>query len=160
LKRAGVTLGRTLLNATIGLGGIFDVAGRLGLEHHNEDAGQTLAVYGVPPVAYVELPFFGPSTVRGTGGFAADNVTNPITWGQSTAVMATDQAINFMGGIDIRARNLGRLEDIKRGSVDYYAAIKSLWWQNRRNEIMNGRLDTDALPDFDFEDFEIEPESE
>ncbi len=160
MKRAGVTLGRIVINTTIGLGGFMDVADDLGLKHHNEDMGQTFAVYGVPSGPYIFLPNFGPNTLRGVGGQAASTVMNPLIWSNDNYVNYLNFGSGLIQGVDIRARNLGRIDDIRATSVDYYAAIRSLWWQNRQAEIRNGRLDVDALPDFDFDDFDDEPEDE
>lgn len=157
MKRAGVTLGRIVINTTFGLGGFIDVADDLGLKHHSEDMGQTFAVYGVPSGPYVFLPNFGPNTLRGVGGQAASTFMNPLIWSNDDFANYLNFGSGLIQGVDIRARNLGRIDDIRATSVDYYTAIRSLWWQNRQAEIRNGRLDVDALPDFDFDDFDDEP---
>lgn len=154
MKRAGVTLLRTAINTTIGLGGFIDVASRFGLEHHTEDFGQTLSVYGFPPGYYVYVPIFGPSTGRGGVGRIVDNLTTPVVWTNELYVTAANGGSVLLSGIDLRARNLERIDNLERGSVDFYAAVKSLWWQNRLNEIRNGRTRAEDLPDFDFDDFD------
>jgi phospholipid-binding lipoprotein MlaA len=144
--RAGVTFGRFLVNSTLGLGGLFDVASRMGLEYHDEDFGQTLAVHGVDEGPYLVLPLLGPSNPRDAAGRVVDMLFDPLTY------------ITFVGGvgnvglgaaavegIDLRARNLKTLDEIRKGSLDYYATLRSLYRQRRVDEINNGDLPPDTI---------------
>ncbi|MFQ5939180.1 MAG: VacJ family lipoprotein [Alphaproteobacteria bacterium] len=137
--RASETFMRFFVNSTAGMLGLFDVAGQLGLEYHDEDFGQTLAVWGFGEGQYVMLPLFGPSNVRDTVGRVADTFLDPFTH----VVAATDQEFAALGatftrGIDERSRNIETLDEIERTSVDFYAAIRSLYRQRRADEISDG----------------------
>ena len=138
-ERAGITAGRAIVNTTIGFGGLFDVASDVGLPYHDEDFGQTLAVWGVPEGPYLVLPIFGPSNPRDTVGLVADGFMDPLNWyldnihlGYLTYVRAA------IDGIDRRSEVLDTLDEIKRTSLDFYATIRSLYRQRRVDEINNG----------------------
>lgn len=141
--RAGTTLGRFVLNSTFGVLGIMDVAEPMGLEGHDEDFGQTLAVWGVPDGPYLMLPLLGPSNPRDGVGMAVDTVADPVGWWANGAdadwVMPTRAAVD---GIDTREQYLDILDDIERSSLDYYASIRSMYRQNRVKKISNQDVDT------------------
>lgn len=146
--RAGETFLRFTINSTLGLGGLFDPATtNFNLPNHSEDFGQTLAVWGMGGDPYLMLPALGPSSSRDVAGRVGDVALDPLTW------IRFKQHIWWMGGrmyikvLDARARNIDTLEGIERGSVDFYAATRSLYRQYRANEIRNGRPDTQELPD-------------
>jgi phospholipid-binding lipoprotein MlaA len=140
LDRAGTTMGRFLINSTLGLGGLIDVATMFGLEYHTEDFGQTLAVWGVDEGPYLVLPFVGPSNPRDASGRVVDHFLDPLTylaWSHDWI----DTANYVRAGLDIvdtRARNLKTLDEIKAGAIDYYATIRSLYRQQRNDAIRNG----------------------
>ncbi|MBM3580890.1 MAG: VacJ family lipoprotein [Alphaproteobacteria bacterium] len=143
-KRAGHTLARFVVNSTVGLGGAVDVASEMGIPRHAEDFGQTLAVWGVPEGPYLVLPIFGPSNPRDTVGLVADFFTDPINW---YAVNTGQEFITYSRagatGIDVRARHMKELDDLERTSLDYYAAIRSLYRERRADEIRNGQKASD-----------------
>lgn len=143
-RRAGNTLARFVVNTTVGLGGTIDVASEMGIPRHAEDFGQTLAVWGVPEGPYLVLPIFGPSNPRDTVGLVADFFTDPINW---YAVNTGQEFITYSRagttGIDVRARHMKELDDLERTSLDYYAAIRSLYRERRADEIRNGRGSSD-----------------
>ena len=146
VDRAGQTLGRTLVNSTVGLGGLIDVAGKIGLPGHDEDFGQTLGVWGVGEGPYVVLPFAGPSNPRDIVGYGGDYAMDPFTylkWNNSTLYNVVRAGV---GVIDLRARNVDNLDQIERTSVDLYATTRSLYRQHRNAEIRNGAPDTENLP--------------
>jgi len=138
--RAGVTISRFLVNSTMGLGGLFDVASRMGLEYHDEDFGQTLAVHGVGEGPYLMLPLLGPSNPRDAIGRVVDMAFDPLTY---IGIFGGVDNIGLMAavadGMDTRARNLKTLDEIRKGSLDYYATIRSLYRQHRNDEINNGK---------------------
>lgn len=135
--RAAETLVRFLFNSTAGMAGLFDVAGSYGLPMNDEDFGQTLAVWGVPEGPYLMLPVFGPSSIRGTVGKVVDSFSNPISY---FLPFAANLGRSVTSGIDIRERNIETLDDIERNSLDYYAALRSLYRQNRDDQVNNGEL--------------------
>jgi phospholipid-binding lipoprotein MlaA len=140
-ERAGITVGRFLVNSTLGLGGLFDIASRMDLEYHDEDFGQTLAVHGVDEGPYLVLPLFGPSNPRDATGRVVDMLFDPLTYiGLFGGVDNIGLAAGLVDGVDLRARNLKTLDEIRRGSLDYYATLRSLYRQRRADEINNGEL--------------------
>jgi phospholipid-binding lipoprotein MlaA len=146
--RAGDTLIRFGVNSTIGVGGLVDVAKDLGHPYHDEDFGQTLAVWGVEDGPYFYFPVMGPSSARDFTGFVVDRGFDPLTyvnWGDDDWVPVARTALNV---IDLRSRNIETLDDIERSSVDYYASIRSLYRQSRADSIRNGAPSQD-LPDFE-----------
>lgn len=154
-KRAGDTLGRFFINSTIGIGGLMDPATGMGLEFHKEDFGQTLAVWGFGEGPYIELPFLGPSNLRDSIGLAGTTAMDPIFWVlRDSEVPELTYVRKGVGGIDTLGRSMYRLDDLERNSLDFYAALRSLYRQDRQAEILNG--EEDALPEipdyFDEED--------
>lgn len=148
--RAGTTLLRFGVNSTIGIGGLFDVAKELGHPYHDEDFGQTLAVWGVGDGPYLYFPLMGPSSARDFTGFVVDRGLDPLTyvnWGDDD-LEYVPIARTVLNVIDLRSRNIETLDDIERSSVDYYASIRSLYRQSRADSIRNG-APSQELPDFD-----------
>ncbi|MBO6543594.1 MAG: VacJ family lipoprotein [Alphaproteobacteria bacterium] len=146
-ERAETTTSRFGINTTAGVLGLGDPATGWGYTRHGEDFGQTLAVYGVGEGPYFYAPLLGPAPPRDLVGFGVDMLFDPLTyifWDDGYTVPVTRFLVN---GIDIRARNLETLDEIERTSVDYYAAIRSLYRQSRKDEIANGVTDLDDLPD-------------
>lgn len=136
-ERAGVAAKRFLVNTTAGFGGLADVATEVGLPHHEEDFGQTLATYQVHPGPYLVLPLLGPSSARHTVGRIADFALNPMTYLFLEAPLVSSLATRGMSIVDQRYRLLGPLDDVKQNSLDYYAAVRSLYRQRRQAEIRN-----------------------
>ncbi len=137
-RRAGQTAGRFVVNSTLGLAGLFDVATRLGLEGHEEDFGQTLAVWGVEEGPYLVLPLLGPSNPRDATGRAVDIALDPTSYiriKRHILWMATREYVTIL---DTRARNLEAFDNIERDSLDFYAAVRSLYRQHRASEVRNG----------------------
>ncbi len=140
VDRAVTTLARFVVNSTVGLLGLNDIATDLGMEGHDEDFGQTLAVWGVPEGPYVMLPLFGPSNPRDAVGIVVDFLIDPFNiWANNTdreyAVLARTGA----RAVDQRAIHMQALDEIERTSLDYYASIRSLYRQRRADEIRNGK---------------------
>ncbi|MEQ8388584.1 MAG: VacJ family lipoprotein [Alphaproteobacteria bacterium] len=133
--RAGVTAQRLVTNTIEGVGGMVDVAATRGIHRHDEDFGQTLAVWGVDEGPYLVLPLLGPSNPRDAVGRIVDGFSDPMAYTGATAV---SPSIFVANAVDSRSETLGILEDIERSSLDYYATLRSLYRQSRRNEILNG----------------------
>ena len=133
--RAHDTLIRFLVNSTFGVGGLIDVAAYEGLDGHDEDFGQTLAVWGVGEGPYFVIPLLGPSNARDAAGLIVDALFDPLTYVAPFVVSLSRRAAD---GVDQREEVLDALEEIKDTSIDYYATIRSLYRQRRDDEIRDG----------------------
>lgn len=129
---AGKTLVRFAVNTTLGVAGFTDLAGRWGIPYHYEDFGVTLGVWGIGPGPYLVVPVLGPSDPRDLGGDIVEGYVDPWDY------VASDQGYvwipfirSAISGIDTRARYIKTLADLKRTSLDYYAAIRALYLQRR-----------------------------
>ena len=135
---------RFAINSTLGLAGIIDVATKMGFDKHDEDFGQTLAVWGVPHGPYIMLPGLGPSSLRDTAAMIPDAFLSPSILIEHEP---TIYSLKFLDLIDTRARYLG-LESISIG--DEYLFIKDAYYQNREYDSKDGEVEDD----FDnFDDF-------
>jgi phospholipid-binding lipoprotein MlaA len=131
---AAKTVGRFVVNSTIGMGGVVDVAGRWGIPHHDEDLGLTLGVWGIPEGPYLVVPVLGPSTPRDLGGQVAEGFGDPwnlLVTGNPWTLYWIPFVRGAVSGIDQRSRYIETLADIERTSLDYYATIRSLYRQRR-----------------------------
>lgn len=133
---AGSDLARLLINSTVGIFGLFDVASELGFEKHEEDLGQTLAVWGAPSGAYFFWPFIGPRTARDTVGWIGDSYVDPVWRVRPISVRNSMVALRF---VDIRASLLPADKIIDEAALDKYAYIRDAYLQRRRNQIYDGR---------------------
>jgi phospholipid-binding lipoprotein MlaA len=143
MDRANTTVMRFLINSTVGVAGIWDVATDWGYPYHTEDFGQTLAVHGAGEGPYLMVPILGPSNPRDASGMVVDIFLDPMTYFGSLTTLQYARA--GLEGLDTRARNLTTLDEIRRGSVDYYATIRSLYRQYRNDEIRNGAPPEDDI---------------
>ncbi len=148
-SRAGDTLARFVINSTIGIGGLVDVAGRWGIPFHEEDLGVTLGAWGVPEGPYLIIPILGPSNIRDAAGQAAEGFADP--WN----ILAADHSLVWISfvrgavsGVDQRSRYIESLADIERTSLDYYATIRSLYRQRRAALIRHERENLPPNPRF------------
>ncbi|BBB23943.1 lipoprotein [Isorropodon fossajaponicum endosymbiont JTNG4] len=129
------TFGRILVNSTIGLAGLFDVASDIGLEKTDEDFGQTMAVWGVPSGPYVVLPVLGPSTMRDSVGIYVDITENvDVTKGLNTT---EETALLLTRAVDTRVKLLPAT-DLLKNSDDVYIATRSSYLQKRQFDILDG----------------------
>lgn len=146
--RAGYTLKRFCVNTTVGLLGLMDVASDWGIPYHTEDFGQTLGYYGVPGGPYLVLPLMGSTQPRDLGGRYVDHYFNAfgyLAWDGKVYYSLFQSALST---VDSRSRNINTLRNIERQSIDMYATVRSLYLQNRTNQIRNDRPDMEDLPDF------------
>ena len=141
---AGVTTGRFLINSTAGILGLFDVAKPIGLEEHHSDFGQTLFDYGLGPGAYVVLPILGPSTTRDATGRIVDVFFDPLTY-----ILEGNAAIGAAAGRGLIRREevLDPLEKLRAISVDYYAALRSAYYQDRAVQLGISRAGASSADD-------------
>ena len=139
ITRAGRTASRFLINSTLGLGGLIDVAEwQFGIPGHNEDFGQTLAVWGLGEGPYLFLPLLGPSNPRDLAGTAVDTVASPWFWfGQGEVVQALRWTRFGLTVLDAREGVLDVLDEVMRSSLDPYSTIRSGYRQRRVNDIAN-----------------------
>ena len=144
ITTAGVNTGRFIINTTIGILGLFDVAEKMGFpEYEKEDYGQTLGVWGVGPGCYLVLPVLGPSTIRDTAGsfinvMGGDPYYNISTHGNNEYLDKSDYMLTkVLTGVDFRAKNIESFENLEKNSMDFYAAAKSLYLQDRKRKIAN-----------------------
>ena len=141
------TTGRLLINSTVGLGGLIDVASKIGIPNHDNDFGITLGKSGVAEGSYLVLPFAGPAPPRDLLGIAVDQAFDPLTYvrfhGKDTWMV-----VRFgIGVLDGRAANLDAVETIERSSIDFYATTRNLYRQSRNSKIKDGKSGTaDDLP--------------
>jgi phospholipid-binding lipoprotein MlaA len=134
LGQAKDTVVRFVLNSTIGMAGLVDVAGRWGIPYHENDLGITFGVWGIPEGPYLVVPVLGPSDPRdlvGIGVQAFGDPWNRLVSGEPWTLYWIPYARGAVTGIDQRARYLDSLADIERTSLDYYATIRSLYRQRR-----------------------------
>lgn len=140
--RAGQTAARIVGNTAIGFG-MWDFMASSGAEGHKEDLGQTLAVWGVPEGPYLVLPILGPSNIRDGVAEVAQSFLDPVDWITDTYL---SNSTNFwlsgtrtvFTAVDKRAQVLGKLAELEKTSLDFYATIRSLFRQKRADEIRNG----------------------
>jgi phospholipid-binding lipoprotein MlaA len=138
VSRARITLGRFMVNSTLGLGGILDVSREWGVPGHSEDFGQTLAVWGFGEGFYMFVPLLGPSSPRDLLGQAGDAAINPLTWlGQGAAVDAAGWVRLGLTVVDTREALLEPIDQVRATSLDPYATLRSAYRQRRAFEIEN-----------------------
>jgi phospholipid-binding lipoprotein MlaA len=162
-KKAGVNTGRFIVNTTVGVIGIFDVAEKIGFpEYVKEDYGQTLGVMGVGPGCYIVLPVLGPSTIRDTAGSFA-NILGGDAWYNVTVANDTQHFSDFdyyasrvSSGIDFRAKNIDSFENLEKNSMDFYASVRSLYLQDRQQKITNSNIVTETQNDSGWEEIETQ----
>jgi phospholipid-binding lipoprotein MlaA len=149
-------LSRVLVNTTLGIGGCFDIAGKMGIPKHEEDFGQTLGRWGSASGPYFVIPLWGPSTVRDTFGRVVDAYTNPTNYLQEPR----DRNSLFVADtIDFRANLLPAERALEGLGLDRYSAIRDVYLQRRRNLVADGKADSkddDKPPTY--EDPDDEPE--
>ena len=144
-RRAGDTLMRLLINSTVGVAGIFDVATDWGYPQHSSDFGLTLALWGFDSGPYLFLPLFGPSNPRDAVGIGGDIALDPLTWiGQGTTVTALETSRFGVSAVDTRAGLVNTIDQIKAGALDPYATFRSLYRQHRASQIQAVRDDDRA----------------
>jgi phospholipid-binding lipoprotein MlaA len=133
---------RVLFNTTFGIGGVLDIASEMRLEKHDEDFGQTLAVWGAPFGPYVVLPIFGPSSVRDATGFAVDFYMYPTFWILRNARpehwVSWRNSLAGLAFVNGRANTLAVTDVLEQAALDRYAYVRSAYFQRRVNQIHDG----------------------
>lgn len=134
---------RFVMNSTLGLGGLLDVASDAGVERKEADFGQTLAQYGAAEGAYVELPLLGPSTSRDAIGTVVDILTDPLSLGESDKMDDALATATVVAPVDAREEFSGVIDGVLYESEDSYSAAKTAYIQARR-AFVNGTDGSDA----------------
>nr|WP_298689696.1 VacJ family lipoprotein [uncultured Dongia sp.] len=142
MSRAWTTAQRFAVNTTVGVAGLYDVASDWDLPAHEADFGQTLGVWGVGPGPSVQLPLLGPSNLRDTAGTAFGFLGDPV--GNVPGMQVIQMSSSVAGVIDGRARMLPMTGELEKNSIDYYAALRSMYEQRRAAFIEEGK--TGSLP--------------
>jgi len=145
--KATDTFGRFMINSTVGVAGLVDVAAKMGIPGHDNDFGITLGKAGAAEGSYLVLPFVGPKPPRDLVGTGVDIAFDPLTymsWNNSTLYMIIRGGL---GVLDSRAANIDAVDQIERSSIDFYATTRSLYRQYRNAEIRNGAPDIQDIPD-------------
>ena len=164
-KTAGVNTGRFIINTTVGILGIFNVAKKMGFsEYEKEDYGQTFGVWGMGSGCYLVLPVLGPSTIRDTAGsfmnvLGGDPYYNVSIHGNNEYLDKSDYiATKVLTGIDFRAKNIESLENLEKNSMDFYASVRSLYLQDRERKIANTKPSAtiEILYEGDWEEIETQ----
>ena len=146
-RYAAETVTRFVVNSTVGLGGLFDVADNLGLPpHRGANFGTTLGVWGVGEGPFLFLPLLGPSNVRDSGGYAGNVLLDPFTWVSFGGVNALQGSRFGVGAVDTREQLLDPLDQVKQDSLDPYATFRSAYRQSRAAEIAAASQDGKPLP--------------
>jgi phospholipid-binding lipoprotein MlaA len=140
VTRGGITALRFLLNSTFGVGGIMDVATPMGYPGHIADVGETFAVWGVGEGFYLVLPLFGPSNPRDALGLGIESTLDPLSYYLSDNHMRWLSTIRFLvSGLSAYEGYMDNLADIRRTSLDYYSAMRSLYRQRRDAQIEDAK---------------------
>ena len=162
-KDAGLNSARFVINSTLGIAGIFDVASYYGIKKRDkEDYGQTLGVWGAEPGCYFVLPVLGPTTVRDSIGSVV-NIIGGDAWYNVTVANDTQYfseadyyASRLLSGVDFRAKNLESFDSLENSSVDLYASVRSLYLQDRYRKVRNIDKTTNTLSDDDWEELDTQ----
>ncbi|MHB1358857.1 MAG: MlaA family lipoprotein [Rhodocyclaceae bacterium] len=141
-EQAVSDLGRVLINSTVGILGLFDVATPAGLEKHEEDFGQTFGRWGVGNGAYVVLPILGPRTVRDTAGLVLDMAADPVG---NVSDVPTRNTLLGLRLIDARADLLPADKVIEEAALDKYSYVRDGYLQRRRNLVHDGNPPRELL---------------
>ena len=158
-KTAGINTGRFIVNTTVGILGIIDVAEKMNFpEYNKEDYGQTFGAWGIGPGCYVVLPVLGPSTVRDTAGsfvniIGGDPYYNVSNHGNNE-YLDDDVYITtkIISGVDFRAKNIDSIDNLEKNSMDFYASVKSLYLQDRQKKIANKKATIEIMYEGDWEE--------
>jgi len=146
-SKAANTAGRLVINSTVGIGGLIDVASKIGIPGHDNDFGITLGKNGIAEGSYLVLPFAGPKPPRDLLGTVVDQAFDPLTYVQFHG-RDTWMVVKFgVAIIDSRTSQLDAIESIERSSIDFYATTRNLYRQSRNAQINEGRAGAaDDLP--------------
>ena len=145
---AARTLGRIVINSTLGLAGLIDVAGKIGIPFHDNDFGITLGKGGAQEGSYLVLPFVGPLPPRDLLGSAVDAAFDPLSYGHYSGKdtwLLVRSGLRILDTVDM---NLDQFNTIERSSIDFYATTRNLYRQSRDAAIRGDNSSSIQLPEF------------
>ena len=156
-KEAGESTVSFAINTTVGILGFLNPAKKMGFKNQQEDVGQTLGAYGFSGGCYFVMPILGPTTIRDSVGMVADTIVDPfahVTIREKEIFNVSGNKIDYFSvkgasAVDFRADNMTNLDSLEKNSLDEYAAMKSLYLQNREKKISN----TFSSEDDDWDEF-------
>ena len=161
VKKASINTARLIVNTTVGVFGLFDVAQKIGFEEYErEDYGQTLGTMGFGSGCYLVLPIIGPSTVRDTAGsfinvLGGDPYYNASINGNNEFLSKSQYAATkALTGINFRAKNIDSINNLEKNSMDFYASVRSLYLQDRQQKIKNKNGTLEIIYNGDWEEIE------
>jgi phospholipid-binding lipoprotein MlaA len=149
IGRAGVTVARFGINSTLGVLGLLDPATDFGFQRHDDDFGQTLAVWGVGPGPYLFVPLLGPTTVRDGAGHLVDLAFDPLNWARFRHADEVRAARIVVGAISTREELLDPVDAMRRTSIDPYSTVRATYQLTRESEILHGAVDDEESPNLD-----------
>lgn len=152
---AASDVGRVLVNSTLGVLGLVDVASEMGLEKHNKDFGQTLGYWGMKSGPYLVLPLLGPSTLRDAAALPVDYLSSPR--GYVIKDVPVRNSISGVSVIDTRANLLGTDTTLDEAALDKYSFLRNFYLQRRQSLIYEGELPPDQKKDVTPEDSDAAP---
>jgi phospholipid-binding lipoprotein MlaA len=145
-EKATNTFGRIVVNSTVGVAGLIDVASKIGIPYHENDFGITMGKAGSAEGSYLVLPFAGPKPPRDLVGTVVDIAFDPLTYAQFPGDTTWTVVRAGVSILDTRTQQLDAVDTIERSSIDFYATTRNLYRQSRNAKINEGRPGTDDLP--------------
>lgn len=145
-NQAANTLERIIINSTVGIAGLIDVAAKIGLPHHSNDFGITLGKAGVQEGSYLVLPLLGPLPPRDLVGSGVDGFFDPLSWARFHGKDTWMFARGGLRVIDTVDQTRDQFESIERTSIDFYASTRSFYRQSREAQIKGGQPLFQNLP--------------
>ena len=149
IAHGGQSVARFVINSTVGIAGIFDVATPIGIPPHDADFGQTLGRWGVPAGPYIFVPVFGPSDLRDGTGRIVDSFASILSLHDLHVTNAERIGITVVDGVDSRLALDSTIEAVKHTATDPYATTRSAYLQNRRSMVISNKAAIEQLPSFD-----------
>jgi phospholipid-binding lipoprotein MlaA len=154
IPHAAGTAGRFVINTTIGIAGLFDPAGAMGIKRTDEDFGQTLGVWGVDGGPYLVLPFLGSSNPRDLFGKGVDIGLNPLNYAQFDGDTETRIGVAALGGLSARESAIETVDNVRSTQIDPYTTLRRFYVRNRAAEIGNQppvSIETEKVPDYELD---------
>jgi phospholipid-binding lipoprotein MlaA len=145
----GQSAARFVINSTVGIAGLFDVATPIGIPAHDADFGQTLGRWGLPAGPYIFVPVFGPTDLRDGTGRIVDGFASILSLHDLHVTTAARVGVTVVDGVDSRLALDSTIEAVKHTATDPYATTRSAYLQNRRSMVINDKQAIDQLPSFD-----------